>query len=235
MSCISQRLGFSKRIDSFGVFSLLAGKGLGIGRNWVHIFGIWDLFKLVNIRWFFLCSVYIFRVCSIIDMVGGFVCISFCLLFLLSFGEKNKTKVVVCCFDVLIVKIYTCTAVSIFPLLDSISHHLRHSNFLRLQSTQLSPSCFLTCASQHALTSYSSYCSLFFFLLFLLPKSHHGIHTIPLPSADKTSSRTATHAPSTSPETNQTTLHRFRRGYLHERTFGDHRTRLLPRIVGIAG
>ena len=59
------------------------------------LLGIWDLFKLVNIRWFFLCSVYIFRVCSIIDMVGGFVCISFCLLFLLSFGEKNKTKVVV--------------------------------------------------------------------------------------------------------------------------------------------
>lgn len=37
----------------FFFFFFFGWKGLGAGRNWVHILGIWDLFKLVNIRWFF--------------------------------------------------------------------------------------------------------------------------------------------------------------------------------------
>ena len=49
--------GFQKRIDCLVYFRFFFfffwPERTGTGRNWVHILGIWGLFKLVNIRWFF--------------------------------------------------------------------------------------------------------------------------------------------------------------------------------------
>ena len=146
--------GFQKRIDClvyfrFFFFFFFWPERTGTGRNWVHILGIWGLFKLVNIRWFFyVLFIYIsglfhyyrygWRVLSLYFFFADF---SFDRLLEKKKKKQNKTKVVVCCFDSQ--NIHTCTAVSMFPLL----YLLDKSSSPPLQlppssTTQLMPYCF---------------------------------------------------------------------------------------------
>ena len=136
--------GFQKRIDClvyfrFFFFFFFWPERTGTGRNWVHILGIWGLFKLVNIRWFFyVLFIYIsglfhyyrygWRVLSLYFFFADF---SFDRLLE---KKKNKTKQKLS-FVVLIVKIYTLVQLFLCFLFCtySISHHLRHCNFHRLQ------------------------------------------------------------------------------------------------------
>ena len=137
----------------FGVFSFFFfffffffwPERTGTGRNWVHILGIWGLFKLVNIRWFFyVLFIYIsglfhyyrygWRVLSLYFFFADF---SFDRLLekkKKKKKKKNKTKQKLS-FVVLIVKIYTLVQLFLCFLFCtySISHHLRHCNFHRLQ------------------------------------------------------------------------------------------------------
>ena len=148
VSCISQRLGFPKKGLIVWCIFFFGWKGLGTGRNWVHILGIWGLFKLVNIRWFFyVLFIYIsglfhyyrygWRVLSLHFFFADF---SFDRL-LEGKKKKQNKSFVVCCFDSQ--NIHTCTAVSMFPLL----YLLDKSSSPPLQlppssTTQLMPYCF---------------------------------------------------------------------------------------------
>ena len=127
--------GFQKGLIVWCIF-FFGWKGLGTGRNWVHILGIWGLFKLVNIRWFFyVLFIYISGLFHyyrygwrVLSLYFFFAIFSFdCLL------EKKKKKKL--SFVVLIVKIYTLVQLFLCFLFCtySISHHLRHCNFHRLQ------------------------------------------------------------------------------------------------------
>lgn len=96
--------GFSKGLIVWCILCF-GWKGLGTDRNWVHILGIWDLFKLVNIRWFF--SMLCLYISGLFHYRYGWrFCLYFFLVsFLFTFWEKNKTKQKLS-FVVLIVKIY---------------------------------------------------------------------------------------------------------------------------------